>query len=727
MPNRTKGAEMVRGTAHRKGRSRLVAVAAWALLALGTTAASAPAGSAARTEANGPYAITLAALTGPQGADLAIAVAVAPGEAPVQQLKKVQLKIFGAADSVPDVRNLRDVVLEQGAVDLQLGQVARGRRIEADVLVQTSPDLPTYVVRGATTTRLRPDVVVAAVYAPPQTTTARPIDVVAEIDEVNGDTPATTARATLMLGPTQLADPVSLSVDAGGHTSVTFSGVRMPTPVRSELSVFVTDVSPAETDDTNNVRTRIVDVTENELVRSTVLVPSLGGYGAQFGDHVYAPISGPPANVTDMEAKAKALEPQLVRIFYNDNWNENADGRHAADWQQNLDSFYRVVGLAQEAGATINISYQNLANAKSTPTASMARFAGVLDYLVRDRGYTNVRWVTVGNEANAGTITPEQWEPIFRALDADLRARGLRDQIKMVGADLVEGTVGGPSDHRVWFKYMLDHHMDTIIDAWSEHIYWMYDTELQKMERRLKDVRELVSSFPPEAQKPTYLWEFGVRGKFPFPDKPIPRYAYYENGQPIREQNVAAFQTLWFFVESAQLGFAGVSKWDAYWAMYDFSSPNNQWDWTIGPPEQGWPLYPMWYSIHLLLATTEPGWQVLQVAPWQDDDWKQRDDAGNPLWDQQEKELVAYAGSSEQLTVVGLDTHGRLLNTVSDQSPEYSIGGLPPNTTFNLALWNATGDGKNTVGSPVTTNAVGVARFAVPLQAAFSLTTLPVS
>jgi len=707
------------------GAIRLIAVAASALLALGATAVSAPAGSAAGTEANGPYSIALTALTGPQGADLAIAVDAGPSDAPLT-LKKVQVKIFGAGDSSPEVRNLKDVVLEKGAVDLQLGQVPRGRRVEADVLVQTSPDLPTYVVKGATTTRLRPDLVVASLYAPPQTTTARPIDVVAEIEEVNGDTPATTGRATLMLGPTRLADPVSISIDAGGRTSVTFSGVRMPTPVRSEVSVFVTDVSPLETDDTNNVRTRIVDVTENELVRSTVLVPSMGGYGVQFGDHVYAPISGPPANVTDMEAKAKALEPQLVRIFYNDNWNENADGRHP-EWQKNLDSFYDVVKLAQEAGATINISYQNLANAKSTPTESMARFAGVLDYLVRDRGYTNVRWATVGNEANAGAITPDQWEPIFRALDAELRARGLREQILMVGADLVEGTVGGASDHRAWFKYMIDHHMDSIIDAWSEHIYWMYDTELQKMERRLKDVRELVASLPAEAQKPTYLWEFGVRGKFPFPDKPIPRYAYYENGNPIREQNVAAFQTLWFFIESAQLGFAGVSKWDAYWAMYDFSSPNNQWDWTIGPPDQGWPLYPMWYSIHLLLATTEPGWQVLQVGPWQDDDWKQKDDAGNPVWDQQEKELVAYAGPSEQLTLVGLDTHGRLLNTASDQSPEYSIGGLPANTTFNLALWNATGDGKNTVGAPVTTNAAGVARFEVPLQAAFSLTTLPVS
>ena len=77
---------------------------------------------------------------------------------------------------------------------------------------------------------------------------------------------------------------------------------------------------------------------------------------------------------------------------------------------------------------------------------------------------------------------------------------------------------------------------------------------------------------------------------------------------------------------------------------------------------------------------------------------------------------------------MGLDTHGRDLNTVSDDpAPTYSIGGLPANTTFNLALWNASGNGENSLAGTVTTGAAGVARFEVPLHAAFSLTTVPVS
>ncbi len=111
----------------------------------------------------------------------------------------------------------------------------------------------------------------------------------------------------------------------------------------------------------------------------------------------------------------------------------------------------------------------------------------------------------------------------------------------------------------------------------------------------------------------------------------------------------------------------------------------------IGPASEGWPLFPAYHATRLLLQTTQQGWQVLQVAPWEDDDWK----VGKP--DQPEKEIAAYADDDGHLTLMGLDSHGRDLNTVSaDPAPAYSIGGLPASTSFNLALWNATGNGLRT-------------------------------
>ncbi len=151
-----------------------------------------------------------------------------------------------------------------------------------------------------------------------------------------------------------------------------------------------------------------------------------------------------------------------------------------------------------------------------------------------------------------------------------------------------------------------------------------------------------------------------------------------------------------------------------------------------GPASENFALTPTYHAMSLLFHTTTPGWQIIQVEPWQDDDWKLPDAEyrreGHSAHDQPEQELVAYAGPSGELTIVGLDTHGKNLNAASaDPAPSYSIGGLPPDTTFTLAEWNATGDGTNSIAETVTTNAAGVARFEVPLQAAFALTTVPVS
>jgi hypothetical protein len=566
----------------------------------------------------------------------------------------------------------------------------------------------TYVLRGETWTNLRPDLVVATVQAPAQTLTTRPVDVRAEIVERNGDTGAT-AKATLMWGPSPLAGPVAVEIPAGGSIPVTFEDVALTSPVPTDMIVVVSEVSPGQTDATNDTRTATVQVTEHELVPASVVVPSLGGYGAQLNQHVYAPVTNPPpATLPDLEAKVKALEPQLVRIFYNDDFEERQPNR-----VRNLASFYETVQLAHEAGATINITYQAVNVAKTQPVASMTRFAGVLEDLVEVKGYTNLRWVTVANEPNTTALTMAEYEALYRALHAQLVERGLRGHIRMMGGDLVR------DGQRAWFQYIAAN-MNDVLDAYSVHIYWDYWNTPFFTETRLKDVRVIVAEeLPVEARKPTYVMEYGVRGIRNFAGKPVVESGYWEDGTDMARTNIAAFQQLWFDLASVQLGFTGAVKWDAYWGKY--TGTYNSLYAMIGPASEGWPLFPTYHAIRLLLQTTQAGWQVLQVAPWDETDWQ----VGVP--DEMEKEIAAFADGGGHLTLMGLDSHGRALNTVSAETPAYSIGGLPPLTTFTLALWNATGTGENAIAGTVTTDAAGVARFEVPLHAAFALTTVPTS
>ena len=476
-----------------------------------------------------------------------------------------------------------------------------------------------------------------------------------------------------------------------------------------------------------------------------MLFPSLLGYGAQFGDHVYAPITPWPAGQdhADAEAKVKALEPQLVRIFYNDNWDANAN-KMFPNWQVNYDSFVKVVQLAQDAGATIEISFQNLGNAKTGPPGPpMAKFAAVLEDLVVNHGLTNVRWAEVGNEPNSGSdapgqlnppVTLDQYNALVRALNAELVARGLRNQIQLMSGGLVENANSPTRNHYEWMKWIAAN-MGDIVDAYAEHVYWNYN-DTGRLEYRLRDTAHLMNEvLPAEQRKPTYMMEFGVRGLVACDGKPsrlsLPLYYAADPSCPeIWRTNIAGFQQLWFNLDSAQLGVAGTSKWDAYWSRYDNSSAGNQLYWMIGPPTEGSPLTPTYYSMELLFHTTAPGWQIIGVDPWEANDSSVSTYGieGHTSDDQPEEELVAYAGPSGELTVIGLDTHGKDLNVASTDPPSpYSIGGLPPNTSFALAEWNATGDGTNSIAGTVTTNAAGVARFEVPLQAAFALTTVPVS
>lgn len=691
-------------------------VATSVLVALGTGSGAIAAG--------GEDVLQVTALTGPAGGDITITL---PDGTDPGSIEHASIRLFppaGSAENDSRVLNLKRLTAPNGSATVEIASLERGTAVVVQLHIREQNPPRTQILRGVTTAKLRPDLVVLALHAPEQTLSTRPVDVVADVAELNTDTGAT-ATLTLMLGPTPLAAAKPVTVDAGSTEAVTFEGVRLETAMAAELTVRVMNATPFETNATNNARSRTIEVTGHELAHASILVPSLGGYGFQFNGHVYAPITNPPpATLPDLESKVKALEPQFVRIFFNENWELNADKTHP-EWPQNLASFKDTVRLADESGATIVVAYQTPATAKAAPGLWMGRFADVLQELVVTSGLENVRWVSIANEPNSTNLTLPQYEALYRALDAELSSRGLRGQIGLIGGDLVQATEGAASGHRAWFKYMVDH-MNDVIDAWSEHIYWNYWDHF-RMEQRLKDVAYLVrTELPASARKPTFVMEYGVRGTNTCGTKVEVTAAYYQDAActELRRMSLAGFHKLWFTIASAQLGFEAAANWDLYWSIYD-RTKNNQSYWVIGPPEEGWALYPSYHAIQLVLQTTGRGWQVLAVDPRMEDDQATRYDDPHP--DQPEQELTAYAGSDGQLTVLGLDTRGGELAAPSSDVSSYSIGGLPANTAFGLAVWNARGDGTNTIAGTVTTNTAGVARFEVPLHAAFSLTTVPVS
>jgi hypothetical protein len=456
--------------------------------------------------------------------------------------------------------------------------------------------------------------------------------------------------------------------------------VTLTTLGPNPLTVFVTGTRP---------RRVTVDVVEFRARTSSVVVPDFAGYGGQFNHHVYSALSRAAGvtddNVVDMEQKMRALHPEFSRIFFTPQAFTDPD---------KMQSFVRTAQFAQSTGTDINVTWQG-------GTLQPQKFADVLLDLVRNRGITHLRWLTLQNEPNRTRMTMEAYEKQYRDLDPLIQS--IRGQVKYMGGDLVRGPDTGAPNQDVWFQYLAAH-MSDILDAYSIHVFWDY-WDTQKLVDRLTEVRAIVDALPENARKPVYVTEYGVRGLRTFNGAPQVDPGAWQDGTPITQTNISAFQHAWFDVLAAELGYLGTSKWDSYYGKYDNGT---QAYYVIGAPQSGWPLYPMYNLLQLFTTTVKRGWQVVAVDSVPDTS----------------RILAAYLGKNKQLTVVGLDTAGAQLNAGVPTTTPYSVAGLPPSKPVNLLIWNANADGLVAPRQQVTADANGVVDVSISQHAVFVLTTV---
>jgi hypothetical protein len=432
-----------------------------------------------------------------------------------------------------------------------------------------------------------------------------------------------------------------------------------------------------------------VDVAEFKARTGTVLVPDFAGYGGQFNHHVYAAISRAAgvtdANVVDMENKMRALHPEFSRVFFTPQAFTDPD---------KMQSFVRTVQFAQSTGTDINITWQG-------GTFLPQQFANVLLDLVRNKGITHLKWVTLQNEPNRTRMTMAAYEKQYRDLDPLIQS--IRGQVKYMGGDLVRAPDNGVPNQQAWFQYMAAH-MSDILDAYSIHVFWDY-WDTQKLVDRLTEVRAIVDALPQNARKPIFVTEYGIRGQRTFDGAPQVDPGVWDDGTPITQTNVSAFQQAWFDVLAADLGYLGTSKWDSYYGKYDNGS---QAYYVIGGPQSGWPLYPMYNLLQLFTTTVKRGWRVVAMD-------------SVPATS---RILSAYLGGRKQLTVIGLDTAGAQLNAGTTTATPYTIAGFPPSKPVNLLIWNANADGLVAPRQVVTADANGMVSLSISQQAVFVLTTV---
>jgi hypothetical protein len=420
------------------------------------------------------------------------------------------------------------------------------------------------------------------------------------------------------------------------------------------------------------------------------IVTGFVGFGGQLNQHLYADISGPPADPAGLEAKVLALQPQFVRIFFNTSEWTYAD---------RMASFVRTVQLAERGHAVVDVTWQG--STYPYAKANMPRFAEVLADLLENRGVGSL-WVTLFNEPNSTKLTLAQYEELYRLLDEALTHQGVRARVHFMGGDLVA------TSQTEWFTYMAAH-MGDLLDAWSIHVYWSF-WEPEKIERRLAtEVRTIFAAIPAEQRRPLFVTEFGVRGFPTIPGLSNFQPGFSVDGTPMAQTTLAAFQNGWFMIRAAQLGFSGLAKWDPDNAKYDNGTQDFS---AIGPERDGWLTRPIYHLLQLLTYTTQPtNGSIVDVVPGPSASESQR--------------LTAYLPPGGGVTILGLDTRAQEMATVSNVPISYSIGGLPANRQFRLVVWNGNGAGTNVDLGWVSSGDDGAASFSVPLNGIFALTSVP--
>jgi hypothetical protein len=420
--------------------------------------------------------------------------------------------------------------------------------------------------------------------------------------------------------------------------------------------------------------------------------PPLVGFGGECNPYLYCtPNWGADVtedNVADLERKVRALRPQHVRVFFLlDWWDGVGDAVIAKGDPRAKDSFLRVCRLAQDAGATINVTLWYGKTLYTDPEGSARRFAAALADMRRSHGLSAVRYVTMQNEVNLhGSIKMEPYNRLYRALDVALRDLGLRDEIQIIGGDLVQ------NDQAAWFANLAEHQHD-VLDGYAVHMYWDY-WDTQKLIRRISEVPPIVAALPETARKPLYVTEFGVRGRRPEPKR---EPGTTDDGTPVADTTLQASQVAWFVMEALNRGYVATVQWELYDAWYDRFMPYG----VIGGAKLGFPLKPGYHVLRLFTHTAGPGWRAAAVEA----------DGGTLNG----KLASALRGPAGEWTVYALN--------VADAEQPFTIRGLPPGATFFFTLWNADGTGRLTAASSRVTDDTGVVHLTLPPRTLAALTT----
>ncbi|MGD0031643.1 chitobiase/beta-hexosaminidase C-terminal domain-containing protein [Paenibacillus illinoisensis] len=211
--------------------------------------------------------------------------------------------------------------------------------------------------------------------------------------------------------------------------------------------------------------------------------------------------------------RIQTIEPKVARVWFQIDWMEPTKGTYTWD-SAKMKAFYKYLDAFKTAGTEIELNFgwkvgstvhdwftipgiDPWTSAPADLDAYAASASALLEELIQNRGYDNVKYLTFYNEPNgswdfeAPGDQKAYYAEMVNKTSARLTADGLRDLIEIWGPE----ETGAPA----WIEYMKEH-ADDAIDGYSFHVYGeSYDGLGSAFEQRKEYVGD----------KPLHLTEFG--------------------------------------------------------------------------------------------------------------------------------------------------------------------------------------------------------------------------
>lgn len=330
-------------------------------------------------------------------------------------------------------------------------------------------------------------------------------------------------------------------------------------------------------------------------ITDTVVCDDFIGFGFEDDGWFYNPENAAKGVTPDdhpiREGRIEWMNPDHVRMFvWIEDYCPTGDWEHFTFDSPNMQSRYRTLDTYQKIGAEVNITgvEWGFDTPYADPAKAAAGIATLFDHLIRDRGYSCVKYWTLTNEPNGRWNVPGQNFDVFREVHTRVKEefvkRGLN--VKIVGSDDTSGFD--------WFKSCVEDadYFDTA-DLFASHRYSQYPDRVLApffFNERL----ELLAGKTP--RKPFVVEEFGFQDQ---------RSGTVDN--PIMMTYPYALWTAAFCIDGLNLGVAGFSIWSVHEMYYPGCFMEYAlWDFK----DDAWKVRPVYHAVANFTRLTERGDKV---------------------------------------------------------------------------------------------------------------------